>query len=270
MLERIQQALSTAGVPAAIAQRRDDFRSPEFLWLSAVLRQTLRPLDTRALEALIGAFNRWWGTELQVGDIIAAAEVSNRSYLDEWAAAVPPQIDAAGLKLAELTAKYGKEPSRFRHFIDAVIQDLPTGDESLVDLAEDRNAWNDLNRNISRAIGRDAPLEQFLQELSIRSKEPPPVKSMVALMTIHAAKGKEFDHVFLAGMAESILPSFHSVKLGENSPEMEEERRNCFVAITRAKEWLCLSYADTYGNWGKMPSRFLTEMGFELPQTYSD
>jgi superfamily I DNA/RNA helicase len=65
-------------------------------------------------------------------------------------------------------------------------------------------------------------------------------------MTIHGAKGKEFDHVYVVGLAEDILPSFQSVKAGENSPEMEEERRNCFVAITRAREWLCLSYADRY------------------------
>jgi DNA helicase-2/ATP-dependent DNA helicase PcrA len=79
-------------------------------------------------------------------------------------------------------------------------------------------------------------------------------------MTIHAAKGKEFDHVYLMGLAEDMIPSFQSKKKGEFSPEMEEERRNCFVAITRAKQTLTLSFADEYFGWTKQPSRFLREM----------
>jgi DNA helicase-2/ATP-dependent DNA helicase PcrA len=79
-------------------------------------------------------------------------------------------------------------------------------------------------------------------------------------MTIHGAKGKEFDHVYLIGMVEDELPSFQSRKRGNKSPEMEEERRNCFVAITRAVKTLTLSYAEKYRGWPKKPSRFLFEM----------
>jgi DNA helicase-2/ATP-dependent DNA helicase PcrA len=79
-------------------------------------------------------------------------------------------------------------------------------------------------------------------------------------MTIHGAKGKEFDHVYLIGMVEDELPSFQSRKKGDQSPEMEEERRNCFVAITRAIKTLTLSHAETYRGWPKKPSRFLFEM----------
>jgi hypothetical protein len=63
-------------------------------------------------------------------------------------------------------------------------------------------------------VGRDAPLEQFLQELAIRSKEPPLDGKSVTLMTIHGAKGREFDHVYVAGLAEDVLPSYQSVKAG--------------------------------------------------------
>jgi DNA helicase-2/ATP-dependent DNA helicase PcrA len=87
----------------------------------------------------------------------------------------------------------------------------------------------------------------------------------VSLITIHGAKGKEIDHVNVIGLAEGVLPSFQSVKAGENSAEMEEERHNSFVAITRAREWLCLSYADRYRGWAKRPSRFLEEMKIVLP-----
>ena len=267
ILEKIQAALIKEHVSAVIAQRRDDFRSPQFLWLSAVLRQTLRPLDKRALEALTGAFNRWFGTNIRVDDILASSELSSRSFLDEWASAIQLCSDQTASELAQLAAQCGREPSQFRSFIDTVLRQIPDDNDATSDIAEDRAAWGDLARNIGKTIGRDAPLEQFLQELAIRSKEPPMDTRTVTLMTIHGAKGKEFDHVYVVGLAEDVLPSFQSLKAGENSPEMEEERRNCFVAITRVREWLCLSYADIYRGWQKRPSRFLTEMGVELPAT---
>ena len=269
MLEKLQAALTQKQVSAVISQRRDDFRSPQFLWLAAVLRQALRPLDRRALEILTGAFNRWFGSDTRVDLIITATELTERSLLDEWAVAVKAALseNPDGVSLVDFAAKFGKEPTRFKSFIDAVLTKIPAQDDESSDIAEDRAAWSDLVRSIGKTIGRDAPLEQFLQELAIRSKEAPVGNNTVTLMTIHGAKGKEFDHVYVVGLAEDVLPSFQSLKAGENSPEMEEERRNCFVAITRAREWLCLSYADSYRGWRKQPSRFLCEMGVDLPDT---
>lgn len=268
MLERLQSALTHEQINAVISQRRDDFRSPQFLWLAAVLRQALRPLDRRALETLTGAFNRWYGTDARVDLIITAAELTERSLLDEWAVAVKAGLgeDVNGNALIDLAESFAKEPVRFRHFVEKVLALIPAQDDEASDIAEDRAAWSDLVRSIGKTIGREAPLEQFLQELALRSKEAPVGSDTVTLMTIHGAKGKEFDHVYVVGMAEDILPSFQSLKAGENSAEMEEERRNCFVAITRAREWLCLSYADNYRGWNKQPSRFLREMGFVLPE----
>lgn len=266
LLEKLQAALTQKQVTAVISQRRDDFRSPQFLWLSAVLRQALRPLDRRALEILTGSFNRWFSSDTRVDLIITASELTERSFLDEWAIAVKAALpDRLATELADLASKFGKEPTRFRPFIEAVLAKMPVQDDGSSDIAEDRAAWSDLARNIGKTIGRDAPLEQFLQELAIRSKEAPVGSTTVTLMTIHGAKGKEFDHVYVVGLAEDILPSFQSLKADENGPEMEEERRNCFVAITRAREWLCLSYADSYRGWSKRPSRFLNEMGLMLP-----
>ena len=97
----------------------------------------------------------------------------------------------------------------------------------------------------------------------MRSKAPSPKPDAVSLMTIHAAKGKEFEIVYVIGLAEDVMPSFHSRRKGDDSPEMEEERRNCFVAMTRSKECLILSRARQYRGWPKQPSRFLAEMGFD-------
>ena len=68
----------------------------------------------------------------------------------------------------------------------------------------------------------------------------------------------------IIAMAEELIPSFQSIKRGNQSPEMEEERRNCFVAITRTKEQLTLSAARFYKGWPKQPSRFLAEMGLAI------
>src|SRR5439155_18767506 len=111
------------------------------------------------------------------------------------------------------------------------------------------------------AIGQAPTLEAFLQELQLRSKEKAAEPGTVVLMSVHSAKGKEFDHVYLMGLVEDELPSFQSKQKGDQSPEMEEERRNCFVAITRTKECLVLSRAESYRGWRKEPSRFLVEMG---------
>jgi DNA helicase-2/ATP-dependent DNA helicase PcrA len=261
LIEKIHISLERHGVTSTIAQRRDDFRSPQFQWLASTLRQGVRPLDKRALEALIGSFNRWFNIGITLDDVLASADISSRSYLDEWANAINQNSDIPlAINLANLAFEFGRQPGQSKLFIEKVFALFPKNDEETSDISEDRAAWSDLIKNIVKTVGKNAPLEQFLQELSIRSKEPPTDKNSVTLMTIHAAKGKEFDHVYVAGLAEDILPSFHSIKAGESSVEMEEERRNCFVAITRAKEWLCLSYADSYRGWRKKPSRFLKEM----------
>jgi DNA helicase-2/ATP-dependent DNA helicase PcrA len=92
----------------------------------------------------------------------------------------------------------------------------------------------------------------------------------ITLMTLHSAKGLEFDHVFLTGMEEGIFP--HSRSQNDND-ELEEERRLCYVGMTRAKETLTLTravYRRMYGSerlTGSMPSRFLQEVPAELIET---
>ena len=70
----------------------------------------------------------------------------------------------------------------------------------------------------------------------------------------------EFDHVYLVGMVEDQLPSWAAIQKGDQSRDMQEERRNCFVAITRTQETLTLTYSDRVQGWQKKPSRFLYEM----------
>ena len=95
----------------------------------------------------------------------------------------------------------------------------------------------------------------------MRSKAPSPAKGAVPCFTIHASKGMEFGHVYLIAMVEDQLPSWAAVKKGPDSREMQEERRNCFVAITRTEDSLTLTYSQRVFGWNKAPSRFLREMG---------
>jgi DNA helicase-2/ATP-dependent DNA helicase PcrA len=133
-----------------------------------------------------------------------------------------------------------------------------------LDVEEDGQAWGEIVREINMAIGRDASLDEFMHRLDITSKEPTPPADAIRLMTIHGAKGKEFETVFVIGLAEGELPSWQSLR-ADGDAELEEERRNCFVAITRTEEHLYLSYADRYRGYQKAKSRFLIEMGLAQP-----
>jgi len=262
LLDPLHQALQQERVESYIAQRRDDFLSPEFRWAVAVLHQSVRPLDQRNFAILVEAFNRIAGIELTPDQLVAAAELSGKTYFDQWIAAIQPQN-----LLNEASALFNSvrllgAGSGYQQFISRVLEvvqaEIKTGGDE--DLGDDARAWSQITGEIGRHMGRDIPVEQFLQELGLRSKEPGPKRNSVTLMTIHAAKGREFDFVYLVGLAEDIIPSFQSRKRGDRSAEMEEERRNCFVAITRVKESLTLSWADRYRGYSKQPSRFLKEM----------
>ena len=91
----------------------------------------------------------------------------------------------------------------------------------------------------------------------------------VTIMTIHAAKGLEFDTVFLAGWEEGVFPSQRALDEGGNA-SLEEERRLAYVAITRARKRCVILHAANrriYGQWtSSIPSRFVTE----LPEPHID
>jgi len=154
---------------------------------------------------------------------------------------------------------------KFFEWCDAVLKTRKSSEdpslEAFTGYVQEKAVWLELAREITRSLGDNVSLEAFLQELQMHSKEPSPKSNTLMLMTIHGAKGKEFDHVYLVGMVEDEMPSFQSKKKGDKSPEMEEERRNCFVAITRTIKTLTMSYSTTYRGWAKEPSRFLKEMG---------
>jgi DNA helicase-2/ATP-dependent DNA helicase PcrA len=261
LLDPVKQALEARRVTAQIAQRRDDFLSPEFRWITACLRQVIRPLEQRNFAVMVESFNRIAELELTPDQIIATATTSGKAFLEIWMDETTDLILGSRAGALLDAAKSLRTNSGYKDFLSKVLSTLnarPSDGEE--DLSEDIRAWTEITRDIGRHAGNDIQLDQFLQELALRSKEPSPLRDAVTLMTIHAAKGREFDFVYVIGMAEDVMPSFQSRRRGDGSPEMEEERRSCFVAITRTKEALTLSWADRYRGYLKQPSRFLGEM----------
>ncbi len=116
-----------------------------------------------------------------------------------------------------------------------------------------------------RSFGEQLTLPEFLQQIALQAGEDTEQgRDAVKLMTIHAAKGLEFPAVFVIGFSEGIFPSSKTIEerklLG-----LEEERRLCYVAITRAKDQLYLMDSEGLSQQGikKLPSRFLREIGTE-------
>ncbi len=112
----------------------------------------------------------------------------------------------------------------------------------------------------------DASLEQFLQDIALlTSEEDPEVKdrnNAVTLMTVHNAKGLEFPVVFLTGMEEGLFPHANS---SDTEKGLEEERRLCYVGITRAMEHLCMTSAEMRRRWGDVAYRDASRFIFEIP-----
>ena len=140
-------------------------------------------------------------------------------------------------------------------------------------LDEDPDSREDREQNLKELVSKaiewteenpDGTLVDFLEELFLKSSvDNIDEADTLRLMTLHNGKGLEFDVTFLVGMEEELFP--HANSLG-NCDSLEEERRLCYVGMTRARDYLYLSAAQTRYLWGALkpmrPSRFL----YEIPQ----
>lgn len=141
---------------------------------------------------------------------------------------------------------------------------------------EDPESYDDRMANINELINKlafyeeNAPTEptlsDFLSEVALVSDvdEVEDVEDYVVLMTLHSAKGLEFERVYLCGMEEGLFPSGMCLESENADEEIEEERRLCYVGITRAKQHLYLSSAKQRMTRGEIqynaPSRFVNEL----------
>ncbi len=143
-----------------------------------------------------------------------------------------------------------------------------------------KDALENVNELINAAAEYDRQPEQpslidYLQQISLFSDTDAyePASGRVALMTLHAAKGLEFENVFIVGVEEGLLPHERTSSY-EDADELEEERRLFFVGITRAKTGLFISYARYRTIRGQLlrtiPSRFLFELGCDFTEPADD
>ncbi|GEO09591.1 ATP-dependent helicase [Segetibacter aerophilus] len=140
--------------------------------------------------------------------------------------------------------------------------------ENIQELFNSIKEWTESPSNDDGELG-DKTLGSYLQQITLLTDADDDKENsdVVKLMTIHAAKGLEFACVFVGGIEETLFPSAMSINTRE---ELEEERRLFYVAVTRAKKNLWLTYSNTRYRFGQLvqnePSRFIEEM----PEQYID
>ncbi len=256
-------ALSRAGVASYVVTRKAEFESPLLRFVHSSLRLARHPGDTEQLSLLCGAFYELTLARVQPTNAETESVVPGDPLLAGFLTIASSCAPVSAQPLLHTLRNDLLDRGKYHDFIKNTfdwrdrtprLRGIHCDEES-----EERNIWRSLATEIRHHLGADPPLSQFLQQLDLRQKTSPPRADDVQCLTIHLAKGKEFRHVYLIGLAEEQLPSFHALRGGPAA--MEEERRNCFVAITRVQSSLTLTHADSYFGWAKQPSRFLQEMG---------
>lgn len=158
--------------------------------------------------------------------------------------------------------RFRNDKNNFKTYYDRLKEVIIGHNAEDEDISEDIKLFEETYQHYTydrKPEERD--LGDFLNYISLSPKKDLKNKG-VALLTGHAAKGLEFDYVFLISLNQGIFPDYRAK---EGSRALEEERRNCFVAITRTREKLFISYTEVkntrYGLRQHEPSQFLKEMG---------
>lgn len=234
----------------------------------AYLRLLYQPSDRVSFLRIVNVPKRGIGT------------VSVAKFLD-WNDAVRRDIVSGLLAVEEadnLTARAKRPLLELGKILEELQQEIDGSPAELIEKIIKRTGYEDfINDGTPQAEERmenigvllaeakayvDVPA--FLEEMALMSSADTAAEQQVTLMTLHAAKGLEFPVVFLAGLEEGILPHARVFDSGK-ADDIEEERRLCYVGVTRAREELFVSCASSRTQFGQigynMPSRFLDEMG---------
>ncbi len=269
----VEEELARRGVPYKVVGGTRFYDRREVKDLLAYLRAVTNPADEVSMKRVVNVPKRG------VGD-------TSLGRLDNWAAANGATFADALLSAPEAGVT-GKALGGIRAVVDllddlrAVLAD-GSGPGTLLELICDRTGYvaeleseksvesagrlENIAELVSAARQYES-IDQFLEDVSLvaDTDEVDPDASSVILMTLHTAKGLEYPAVFLIGLEDGVFPHLRS--LGEPD-ELEEERRLCYVGITRARERLYLTNAWCRTLWGSTqynpPSRFLKEIPEEL------
>ena len=279
----IEEILRREDIPYKIVGGLKFYERKEIKDIISYLRLVQNPSDNLSLNRIINEPKRGIG-KTSLDNVAQIAEQNNISMYE-----VIKNADQYGLNRVYLNS---------REFVDCMEKIMAEKDELTISelikkLLKDTGYTKALeNENTVEAENRIANLEEFLNvavefeeesadnglsdflegiTLSSDLDNVEETDESVTLMTLHSAKGLEFPVVFLVGMEEGIFPGYKSI--GEQK-ELEEERRLCYVGVTRAKENLYLTNSKQRTTFGSTthnpPSRFLQEIPKELLDGYDD
>jgi DNA helicase-2/ATP-dependent DNA helicase PcrA len=268
----LEDALRRGGVPYVIVGSVRFYERKEIKDALAYLRLVVNPADDVAFRRAIQAPGRGVGR----ATVVRLDELATREGRPLLAVAAAPPADVTGKPrraLEEFTALVATlARKRAGTPLPAFIDEVLNASGYREDLRQERSSEAEARlENLEELIaaaedyaGSQASpsLEGFLDGVALVSDvdELPAGTRGVTLMTLHSAKGLEFPVVFLTGMEEGVFPHARSMA---STDEVEEERRLCYVGVTRAKNRLAISYAlhrRIHGYGLGEPSRFLLEM----------
>jgi DNA helicase II / ATP-dependent DNA helicase PcrA len=271
--------LRKAKVPYVILGSQSFFDRKEVKDIVAYLRVIDSPRDEVSLLRIINNPPRGIGQK-KVEGLLKGAVAGGKPVWEvvNGTRSVPATQEAVA-RFAGLIRRYHDEVQKTKSLVDVARRLIAEiGYEAELkrlysDPSEQQARWAAVEEVVN-ALGayenasRKPTLGGFIDEVALGQqdmgdeKDKQLAKNAVALMTLHSAKGLEFPHVYMVGMEEGILPHHRSLKVDSN--DVEEERRLCYVGVTRAQERLTLSLSLTRLKWGKprdtMPSRFLYEI----------
>ena len=282
----LEEALRKRNIPSRIYGGLAFYQRKEIKDVVAYLRLAINPDDDEAFKRVINTPARGIG-ETTVKKLAAAAIENNVSL---WQIALDParyQLDinrGTKAKIESFTGLISQFIARNNEGVDAETMTVAIISESRIlamyasdstpesvskkeNIQELLNAARQFVEDKKEQGATDSMrLVDFLSEVSLATDqdEATGAEECVTLMTIHAAKGLEFDNVFIVGVEEDLLPS----SMGRGSlAEVEEERRLLYVAITRAKKFCMMTYAKSryINGQNKLcnPSRFLKDINIK-------
>ena len=255
----VEEAFLKANIPYKIIGAVRFYERREIKDILAYLKLIINPSDWVSMERIINVPPRGIGK-------ITLGKIKN---LDEKVKAYTPFLNFNKLMDNLREASKRMPVSKLMEFLIEKINYRNYIDDKT---EEGERRWENIKELFTVALRYDSMtpplgLLRFLEEVSIISSndEVETEKNLVNLMTLHCAKGLEFPVVFIVGMEEGIFPHSRAMLSQE---EMEEERRLCYVGITRAKQKLYIVFARKRNLYGKTainpPSRFLLDLPKKL------
>jgi DNA helicase II / ATP-dependent DNA helicase PcrA len=277
-----EEEFRRAKVPYVLVGGTSFFDRKEIRDVLAYLKLLVRPHDDVALLRVVNTPPRGIG-QTTIARLVQTAAAARKAVWQVLCEAADGGVFSPAVTTA--LGQFRRLVERFRHQSRAA--NLPELVRGLVDeigyqaeLAriypnanEAEMRWRSVEEVVNSAANyarreRPATLGGFVHELAVGDRDAEPEReskldrNAVVLMTLHSAKGLEFPVVYMVGLEEGLLPHRRSIE--ESGSTVDEERRLCYVGLTRAKRRLTLTLALSRQKWGKprptLPSRFLYEI----------